>query len=154
MQTHLNILQASRLNILAFFEDMTHDELLTIPAGFRNHIFWNAAHIVVTQQLLHYKLSGLAMHLSDEIVEQYRKGSVPSTEVNTAEIEQIRLALSSSPQQLEQDLETGIFQSFQPYETSYGLKLNSFEEALAFNNVHEGLHLGYMMALRKAIAHG
>jgi predicted ribosome quality control (RQC) complex YloA/Tae2 family protein len=41
--------------------------------------------------------------------------------------------------------------AFQPYETSYGLKLNTIEEAIRFNNVHEAMHLGYMMSQRRSL---
>ena len=43
----------------------------------------------------------------------------------------------------------GKFENYTPYTTSYGISLNNIEEAISFNNIHEGLHLGYMMALSK-----
>ncbi|MEM8908542.1 MAG: hypothetical protein AAGD05_11895 [Bacteroidota bacterium] len=53
--------------------------------------------------------------------------------------------------QTRQDLQSGRFQSFEPYQTSYGLNLTDLESAIAFNNIHENLHLGTMMALRKLV---
>ncbi len=38
--------------------------------------------------------------------------------------------------------------------TSAGIRLESVEDAIAFNNFHEGIHLGYVMALKKALAAG
>ena len=35
------------------------------------------------------------------------------------------------------------------YETSTGFVLDSIETAIAFNNLHEGIHLGVIMALTK-----
>lgn len=54
-------------------------------------------------------------------------------------------------QQAALDYERGLFREFKAYQTSYGAKLKDIEQALQFNNVHEGLHLGYMMALRKGV---
>ena len=33
--------------------------------------------------------------------------------------------------------------------TSYNVILKTVEDAIVFNNIHEGLHLGYMMALNR-----
>jgi hypothetical protein len=38
-------------------------------------IILNIAHVIVTQQILVYKLSGLPMIVTDEMVEKYRKGT-------------------------------------------------------------------------------
>jgi hypothetical protein len=50
-------------------------EQLKVPEGFNNNIIWNIAHVIVTQQILVYKLSGLPMIVTDEMVEKYRKGT-------------------------------------------------------------------------------
>ena len=47
--------------------------------------------------------------------------------------------------------EKGVFNSFQPYTTSTNSTLKSFEEAMEFNNFHEGIHLGYILALKKSL---
>jgi hypothetical protein len=41
-----------------------------IPEGYSNNLIWNIAHIIVVQQMLVYKLSGLPMMISDEMVEK------------------------------------------------------------------------------------
>ena len=50
-----------------------------------------------------------------------------------------------------EDYNNSIFQNFSEYPTSYNFTLNSVEDAIQFNNVHEGLHFGYIMAIKKAI---
>jgi hypothetical protein len=47
------------------------------PEGYSNNLIWNIAHIIVVQQMLVYKLSGLPMMISDEMVEKYKKGTKP-----------------------------------------------------------------------------
>ena len=56
-----------------------------------------------------------------------------------------------SVDQMEKDLAAGLFKEYSAYPTSFGISLNSIEDALAFINTHEGLHLGYAMALRKKL---
>jgi hypothetical protein len=52
-------------------------QLNIVPDGFNNSIAWNIAHILVTQQLLHYKLSG------KDCVYHTSKSSSGSVEVKT-----------------------------------------------------------------------
>ena len=54
-------------NILnTFFEKCSLEELNKIPEGFNNNVIWNIAHVVVTQQLLVYDMSGLPMLIREE----------------------------------------------------------------------------------------
>ena len=44
-----------------------------------------------------------------------------------------------------------MFDSYSEYPTSYNYTLRSIEDAINFNNIHEGVHYGYALALRKAL---
>ena len=77
-------------NVAPYLEKYTLEQLNTIPEGFSNTIFWNIAHIVVTQQLLVYKLSGLPMQVSDDLVEKYRKGTKPEQDATQEEVDLIK----------------------------------------------------------------
>ena len=59
MKIQFDVLRKSRDLVLKELEGLTLEQIHTIPTGFKNNIAWNLAHIVITQQLLHYKLSGL-----------------------------------------------------------------------------------------------
>jgi hypothetical protein len=83
-------------------------------------------------------------------VEKYKKGTVPSLEiVSPYEISKTKELLFTTIEQTKEDYRFGVFSSFKEYSTSYGISLNSFEDAIQFNNIHESLHLGYMMAMVK-----
>ena len=58
MKVQFDILAKTRAIILYYIKELSLDQLHIIPDGFNNNIAWNIAHLVVTQQLLHYKLSG------------------------------------------------------------------------------------------------
>ena len=90
------------------------------------------------------------MRVKNEFVEKYKKGTIPTSEVVSArDVSKTKEMLFSTLGQLEEDYQLGLFSSFSAYSTSYGLNLNSFEDAIEFNNIHEALHLGYMMAMIK-----
>jgi hypothetical protein len=149
---YLSDLRACRDNFAKLAQSLSLEQLNAVPPGFGNNIAWNLGHVIVTQQLLCYKLAGLPMMIPDRLVEAYRKGTRPEKPATQAEIDDLLLLLRTSADRMEQDMARGSFQHYQRYATSYGVVLESFEDALRFNTVHESLHLGYAMALRKLVA--
>ncbi|MCV9927751.1 DinB family protein [Flavobacterium sp. LS1R49] len=143
--------RVSRKLFSNFFDTYSLEQLNKIPEGFNNNLIWNIAHVIVTQQLLVYKLSGLPMLVSDELVDKYRKGTKPEGEVSQAELEEIKSLLFSTIIQTEEDYNAKIFKTYSELTTSLGFTFKSIDDALSFNNYHEGLHLGIMMSIRKFI---
>jgi len=151
VQKQFEILKITRNNLLDAIESLSIEELNTIPKGFKNNIVWNVAHIIVTQQLLCYKLSGLEMLLDDSFVDFFKKGTAISHEVEQEEVELIKAELKSLANKLAEDYNSGLFKQYKTYPTSYNVTLNSIEDAIQFNNIHEALHFGYIMAMKKAV---
>lgn len=143
------ILRTTRQNVLRLLEALTPEQLNTIPTGFNNNLIWNAGHIIATQQLLCYGLSGSAFRVDPDWIEGYRKGSRPEESAGAAELARVMEWLTTTAEQLDADYQSGYFGNFKTYPTSYGMTLGSIEEAITFNNVHEGMHLGTMLTLRK-----
>ncbi len=151
MKNELEITLQNRKNLLAILESTPKEDLLKIPQGFRNNIWWNIAHVVVTQQILVYKFSGISMRVSTELVEKFMKGTVPDGTATDAEIKQISEVLVPTIVGTQKDYETGLFKNFKPYTTSAKVTLNDINDAISFNNFHEGIHLGSIFALRKML---
>ena len=151
MNKQFEVLKKSRELVLKRIEGLTFEQLHIIPEGFNNNIAWNVAHLVVTQQLLHYKLSGLDCLAPDELIEDYKKGTVPTKDFTEEEFDEVKELLIGLPDTLQEDFEAGIFTDYQTYETSTGFVLDSIESAIAFNNLHEGMHLGMIMTLTKLV---
>ncbi len=151
MQDPLAITRVNRKALEKMLDHYSLEELNKVPEGFTNNLIWNIAHVVVTQQLLVYKLSGLPMMVSDEMVNAYKKGTKTEGAVDQNEVDQVRELLFSTLDQTEKDIKAGIFKGFQEYPTSTGFVLKSIDDAMSFNDFHEGIHLGYILALRKGI---
>jgi predicted transcriptional regulator len=134
-----------------FLNQFTLEELNKVPEGFSNNIIWNIAHVIVTQQLLVYRNSDLPMFVSDNMVDKYKKGTKAEVEVSQAEIEEIKSLLFSSLEKLVEDYNNGLFKNYNEYTVSTKSTLTNAEEALEFNNFHEGIHLGYILALKKSL---
>ena len=51
MEWNYNVTLQNRKLFSKFIENFSLDQLNTIPDGYRNSVFWNIAHTIVTQQL-------------------------------------------------------------------------------------------------------
>jgi hypothetical protein len=151
MKLQFDVLKKSRALLLKELDGLTLDQIHAIPAGFKNNIAWNVAHLVVTQQLLHYKLSGLNCLCPDDLIDGYAKGTAPSEPFTEEEFEEVKDLLIGLPDTLEEDFEAGIFENFTSYPTSTGIVLDSLEIALIFNNFHEGIHYGIIRSIKKFV---
>jgi hypothetical protein len=136
---------------LSFLEGYSLEQLNKIPEGFNNNLVWNLGHIVVVQQLLVYRGSNQPMAVSMEMVNKYKPGSKPTEPVTQEEVNQIKELMKSLVAKTEEDYKNGIFTTYNEFTTSTGFHLASVQDALEFNNYHEGMHLGYMMSMRKFI---
>jgi len=151
MQKTFDITRTSRKVLLQFLENHTLEQLNKIPEGFNNNLIWNIAHIVVVQQMLVYKLSGLPMLVSDEMVDKYKRGTKPEQDVTQAEVDEIKSLLFETIDRTEADYAAKIFKNYQGFTTMSGFTLENAEDALGFNYYHEAVHTGIMMGIRKFI---
>jgi hypothetical protein len=151
MKVQFDILTKTRAIVLYYIKELSLDQLHIIPDGFNNNIAWNIAHLVVTQQLLHYKLSGNDCLVSDELIAAYQKGTSPSVEFSQQAFDEVLELFQGLPSTLEEDFEAGIFKEYSAYKTSTGFVIDSMEKAIIFNNFHESLHLGVIMSLKKLV---
>ncbi len=152
MKLYFDYNRITRERIVGSIENLSIDEMTSIPAGFNNNVLWNFGHIAVTQQLLCVKLANQEPWIPEELVEIYRKGSSPKTIKNPAEdLQYFKSNFITLVDLTEESYGLQKLANFNNYKTSYGVELNSIEEAIAFNNLHEALHLGYIMAQKKQL---
>ena len=151
MKSTFKIWETNRNIYLSFLEHYSLEQLNKIPEGFSNNVIWNIGHIIAVQQGLVYRLSGLPMNISEEMKTTYQKGSYPTGTTTQEEVDEIKDLLVSHLAQTKNDYTDGKFISYSEYTTSTGFNLNSCEEAIEFNNYHEGIHLGCILKIRKFI---
>lgn len=151
MQKQFDTLKKSRQLTLKIIENLTVEQLNKIPQGFKNNIAWNIAHLVVTQQLLCYKLSGLDCSISKEMIANFQKGTTPTSIISETEFKTIKEQFLELPNKLKEDYSKGVFKNYNEYTTSVEITLNSIEDAIIFNLYHEGIHLGIILQLLKFV---
>ena len=80
---------------MELIEDYSLEQLNKIPQGFSNNLVWNLGHIIVSQQGLVYRLSGLAVNVSDEMTNKYKNGSRPTCDATQEEVDELKRLLFS-----------------------------------------------------------
>lgn len=152
MEQQIHLIRQTRNLFIKMVEGLSIEQLNEIPEGMSNNIAWNFCHIVAAQQGLCNGLSGVAMNVAPESITDFKKGTKPERYISKEEIDQFKGYMISNIDSLEADLKAGnVFTKYQPYTTSYGFPLNNIDDAVKFFTVHDALHLGYAMAIRKNI---
>lgn len=149
MNATLKSWKTGRNLFLQILEQYSIEDLNKVPDGFSNNIIWNIGHIIAAQQGLIYKSSGHTGYITDEFYNSYKPGSKPKSFTNQEETGLIKSLLIELVTVTENDFEKGIFTTYNERQTATGFYLANIQDALEFNNFHEGLHMGYIMSIRK-----
>lgn len=152
MDKHFEDLGVIRKHLIDFLHQYDLKHLTQVPSGFQNHIFWNCAHVLVTQQLMTYYLSSNQMLVENDWVLRFKKGTVGDQNVTENDVRLLIKLLQTSLVQLKKDYNSEKLSYYKPYETSFGIRLETIEDAIRFDVLHESLHLGYVMALTKSLS--
>ena len=151
MDFTFDIALKTRIIFYKTLETLTLDQLNAKPKGFNNTIFWNIKHVVITQQLIIYRLSELPVLVTETEIETYKKGTKSESKATIEDIELLKYQLFSTLEKTKEDYQKGLFKKYTEYTVSTKSILTSINEALAFNNSHEGIHFGYILAMKKIL---
>lgn len=151
MENIFNTTLQNRKLLYKILDSTPREQLLEIPTEFHNNIWWNIAHVVATQQILVYKFSELKVRIPEQVIEKFKKGTVPDGTATDEEFKEIGNFLISTAEWMKEDYERGLFKDFKEYTTSLNVTLKNVEDAMAFNVFHEGLHLGAILGLQKVV---
>lgn len=151
MEAILKAWKTSRKLYLDYFDKYNLEQLNLTPPKFSNNLIWNIGHIIAAQQALVYKSSNLPINITESFFDKYKPGTRPGDPVSQTEVDEIRSLLFSMIDQTEADLKNGKFVTFTERTTITGFHLGNLQDALVFNNYHEGLHLGYMKSIARFV---
>lgn len=144
-------IKSTRAYLLNLIDDLSLEQLNEKPEGFNNNIIWNLAHLVAVQQSICYKRSGLQPIVQDKFVLPYLPGTKPEHFIDGKELETIKTLFLSSLDELESDYQKRFFTAYTPFVTRYGVEIANIDDAINFLPYHEGLHTGYIIALKRIV---
>lgn len=152
MKEQFDLIRQTRTRFIDLVSGLSIEELNEIPKGMSNNIAWNFGHIITAQQGLCNGLSGVEAEVPEELTASFKKGTRPESFISQEEIDELKEYAMSCIDELERGLAENVFVQYKPYTTSYGYTLNNIEDAVRFVMVHDALHLGYAMAIRRNLS--
>ena len=153
MEKIIQVLRACRSKWLTMLNELTTDQLNKIPTGFSNNLAWQFGHVIVSQQILCYRMAGQKFVINDDLIDRYKNGSRPENYISEEEINLLKGYMLNTIDQLEIDLKNGLFDNYTPYtiSTYVGLTLENVNDALTFIVSHDALHYGCSISLKRLV---
>jgi hypothetical protein len=149
MKEQFELIRQTRTRFIDLVNGLSIEELNEIPSGMNNNIAWNFGHIITAQQGLCNALSGVELDVPEELTAGFKKGTKPEGFISQETIDELKEYAVSCIDELEKGLGENVYVQYKPYTTSFGYTLNNIEDAVRFVMVHDALHLGYSMAIRR-----
>jgi uncharacterized damage-inducible protein DinB len=137
-----------RTKTIQWIEEVDSTIFDTMPANFNNTLHWHLGHILLVQDRLTLRLIGEKIGLPDTYTEWFGNGTKPAdwlTQPPAVELllEELKQQTERLQKQISGKLSNKLVLPF--------LNMDTLGESLGYSLYHEGMHLGNMMALRRAI---
>ncbi len=151
MNKQIDPIKKIRFFLLELVKDLSADELNEIPSSFNNNIAWNLGHLIAAQQGVCYLRANAKPAVDEKYIATYKSGTKPEQYIDNSELSIIKTLMLSSIDQLQADYENNVFTHYTAWRTRYGVELANIDDAIRFLAFHEGLHNGYITALKKLV---
>lgn len=141
------LMESIRSRMLAQLENVSEELADRIPAGFNNNIRWNLGHILTIHDMLIFQLNNEKSGFPADYPALFKNGTKP------ADWQQTPPALEVLTQQLEEQMKQ-IRETFSGRLDQEAAKpfreMKTIGEIINFSFYHEGLHTGFIWAMKKA----
>lgn len=137
--------------LLQSADGLTLDQLTRVPQGFRNNILWNIGHVITDNCSMLYPPTGQPFPLPDHYLRWFAPETSPADWSETPSISEVLNAGARMRDQLVEDCTAGRMEAYDPQTMEDGAVLSNIAYAIAHCNVHEAIHLGVIMSLRKLV---
>lgn len=149
----LQMFTFSRSNTLASLKATTEKQALEVPEGFNNSIIWNLGHIYIAVENVMAHIDGSKPEIPVGYNELFGHNTSPSTwEKEPPKLSELATYLEEQTERIAalygDKLET---QLSEPFKLNEKTVFETYGEVLNFMIWHEGLHLGVINGIKRAI---
>lgn len=143
----MNSFGLARGYLLQIIKDVSDEQMLVVPEGANNNILWNLGHLAHAHTGLTYGPCELASPIPENYGDLFKGGTSPSTWEETPSIADVKEHFRGSHAKILEDYQAGVFDGFKPRDLMPGITLANVEQALGFNCIHEGVHIGTVISI-------
>lgn len=137
--------------LLRSTKGLSEEQLLCIPDGFKNNILWNIGHSITDNCSMLYPPTGKALPLPDSYFQWFAPETSPADWKEVPDSAEVLQAGRDVLEKLVDDCAADRMEEYEPLELGDGAVLNNIAQAIAHCNIHEAIHLGVIMSLRKFV---
>ena len=157
---NLAIIGATRGRMVDLLQQYSLEQVNAVPAGFNNNLIWNAAHCYASMHRVLFLQNGASepemgvmgyREPTPEVMAGYVKGTRPTGDVDQAFVDETCAILSDQAWFGRVFKEFLIPERYTTWTTMWGVELTDAGQALSYLNMHEGMHYGVMLSLRKLL---
>lgn len=147
----VNTLLLCRGYLASHIAGLTEEQLLEVPEGNENNILWHMGHLLVSHCGMTYGRCGLDYPCPREFTALFKGGSKPADWSETPDIAKIKGLFKENMNGIVEHYKNGDFENYDPQEMAPGMSLANIEEALGFVIIHESVHHGNIITIRRLI---
>ncbi|MEX2460663.1 MAG: DinB family protein [Paenibacillaceae bacterium] len=137
-----------RSNTVKWIEAVDSKIMDVMPANFNNTIHWHIGHILLVQDRLTLRLMGDGIGFPEMYTEWFGNGTKPADwQTEPPSVEFLLQELKEQTDRLQKLIAGKLADKL----TLPFLEIETVGEALNYSFCHESMHLGYLMALKRAI---
>ncbi len=143
----LNTAALCRGYLMQMIKDTSDEQMLVVPDGAHNNILWNLGHLAHAHVGLTYAPCGLTPPIPENYGDLFKGGTSPSTWDTAPDLAEVKENFRASYAKLLEDYQAGVLDAFKPMDLMPGITLNNIEQAIGFNCIHEGVHIGTIISI-------
>jgi hypothetical protein len=155
VETLIDQTLAVRQMIVQVLKSIPVEQADVIPPTWHNNARWHAGHLIITPCLLSHGLLKEPLTVPEEYRAWFAKGSSPTVWPDKATLpsyaDLIDELVPLSGRLIESFKDRMDETYLEPYSTTVGIVLHNPAEAFNMSVIHDGIHLGMLLALRRAL---
>lgn len=137
--------------LLQSADGLNEEQLLKIPEGFNNNILWNIGHSITDNCSMLYPPTGQEMPVPPGYLEWFQPGTNPHDWAETPDASDVLRLGRELLNKLVDDCTADRMEVYEPMPLDDGVVLTDIAQAIAHCNIHEAMHLGVIMSIRKFV---
>ena len=143
--------RVSRGYLLQVIEGISDEKMLEVPEGAVNNVLWNLGHIVHAHDRFTYGACDVESDVPASYTDLFKGGTSPSDWDEPPSIEEVMGHIKNATDKTYSDYAAGKFDNYNAFELAPSLTIRNIDEALQFNCLHEGVHIGIILSLKRLI---